>query len=60
MWAIDHAAFPGATAVSVIPEGKRNPGCPIKYRMNLSPELLGSLSGPAPSLAAADHVQRRS
>jgi len=57
IWAIDHAAFPGAMAVSVIPEGKRNPGCPIKYRMNLP---LGSLPGLAPSPAAADHVHRRS
>ena len=56
MWAIDHAAFPGAMVVSVIPEGKRNPGCPIKYRMNLSAELLGALPGLAH--AAAGDAQR--
>jgi hypothetical protein len=60
MWAIDHAAFPGAMAVSVVPEGKRDPGCPIKYRMNLSPELLGSLPGLTLSPAAAGHAQNRS
>jgi hypothetical protein len=60
MWAIDHAAFPGAMVVSVIPEGKRNPGCPIKYRMNLSAESLGSLPGLAPAPAAAGLAQRRS
>jgi hypothetical protein len=58
MWAIDHAAFPAAMVVSVIPEGKRNPGCPIKYRMNLSAELLVALPGPAH--AAAGDAQRRS
>jgi hypothetical protein len=58
IWAIDHAAFPGAMVVSVIPEGKRNPGCPIKYRMNLSTELLGAVPGLAH--AAAGAAQRRS
>ena len=60
MWAIDHAAFPGAMAVSVIPEGKRNPGCPIKYRMDLSPGFLGALPGIVPPPAAAGGAQRRS
>jgi hypothetical protein len=44
--------------VSVISEGRRNPGCPIKYRMNLSAELLGALPGLAH--AAAGDAQRRS
>jgi hypothetical protein len=45
MWAIDHPALPGATVMTAIPEGGRNPACPIKYRMDLDPRLLGGLAG---------------
>jgi hypothetical protein len=45
MWAVDHAAMPGMMGISVIPEGNRNPACPIKYKMGLREEVVGQLAG---------------
>ncbi|MBV9984928.1 hypothetical protein [Bradyrhizobium sp.] len=45
MWAVDHPAVPGMMGISVIPEGKRNPACPIKYKMGLRQEVVGQLAG---------------
>jgi hypothetical protein len=42
MWAVDHAAIPGMMEMSVIPEGERNAACPIKYKMGLRADVLGS------------------
>ncbi|WFU33660.1 hypothetical protein QA635_04215 [Bradyrhizobium brasilense] len=42
MWAVDHAAIPGLMEMTVIPEGERNPACPIKYKMGVPPHVLGS------------------
>ena len=42
MWAVDHASIPGPMEMSVIAEAKRNPACPIKYKMAVRPGVLGS------------------
>lgn len=44
MWAVDHAATPGLMDVSVIPEAKRNPACPVKYKMGVREEVLRGLT----------------
>lgn len=43
MWAVDHAAAPGLMEMNVIPEGNRNPGCPVKYKMGIKNEVLAGL-----------------
>ena len=58
MWAVDHPALPGATEIRAIPEDQRNPTCPIKYRMDLRPGLLGSLTKPVPTPASSDNLRR--
>jgi len=45
MWAVDHAAVPGMMGISVIPEGKRNAACPVKYKMGLREDVVGQLAG---------------
>ncbi|UGY07432.1 hypothetical protein [Bradyrhizobium quebecense] len=46
MWAVDHPSLPGAMGVRVISEAERNAACPIKYKMDLRPELLAQLGVP--------------
>jgi hypothetical protein len=58
MWAVDHPALPGATEIRAVPEDQRIPTCPIKYRMDLRPGLLGPLARPAPLTASPDNLRR--
>jgi hypothetical protein len=48
MRAVDHAAMPGMTEVSVMLEDNRNPACPIKCKMELRLVILALLWGAAP------------
>ena len=48
MWAVDHAAMPALMEMRVIPQHARNPACSIKYRMQISAALIGSLPQTAP------------
>ena len=61
MWAVDHPAIPGLMEVSVIPEAKRNPVCPVKYKMGIREELFGGLPGAtqrSPDAAGGPHPAR--
>jgi hypothetical protein len=44
VWAMTHLAMPGVTAVTVVPESKRDPGCPIRYRIAPSAALLHEIA----------------
>ncbi|MET3973018.1 hypothetical protein [Bradyrhizobium sp. S3.9.1] len=58
MWAVDHAAIPGLMEMSVIPEAKRNPACPMKYKMGLRQGALDGLAnqGSRPSAGGGVRV----
>jgi hypothetical protein len=50
MWAMDNLKPPGVTALGVIPETARDPGCPLKYKvLPGSPGALVNVPGDPPS-----------
>jgi hypothetical protein len=43
MWALVNLAVPKAVEVRVVPDARRNPRCPVKYRIQPSDTLLAGI-----------------